>query len=78
MRPSLKEDEIVAHELVSQDEDELEPSRDSESEDFDINEAATELEKRAVRIDSSSITLPLCSQQITNIALKVRPRRRSA
>jgi len=58
---SEEEDEIVARELVSQDEDEPEPSLDSESEDFDINEAVTQLEKRDMRIDSSSITPPLCS-----------------
>jgi len=59
-----EEDGIVAQdedELVSPDEDEPGPSLDSESEGFDINQSATELEKRAVRIDSSSITLPLCS-----------------
>ena len=58
---SEEEDEIVARELVSQDKDEPEPSLDSESEDFDINEAVTQLEKRDMRIDSSSITPPLCS-----------------
>jgi hypothetical protein len=61
---SKEEDEIVAQdedEIVAQDEDEPEPSLDSELEDFDIKEAAIKLKKRVVRIDSSSITLPLCS-----------------
>jgi hypothetical protein len=52
-------DETVSEEgdeIFTQDEDEPKPSLDSESEDFDINKAATELEKRAVLIDSSPVT----------------------
>jgi hypothetical protein len=57
MSPVGSPEHAHVDEIAAQDEDEPEPS----PEDFDINEAATKLEKRAVRIDSSSITLPLCS-----------------
>jgi hypothetical protein len=68
---SEEEDENVA-----QDKDEVGPSLDSELQDFDINEAAAKLEKRSVRINSSSVTLPLCSWHITNITPEVHPRPR--
>lgn len=54
-------EEEEEEEIAAQDEDELEPSLDSELEDFDINEAATKLERRSMHINSSSVTLPLCS-----------------